>query len=110
MILDFQYLEFGFGHPLTVTDLQKVMSIALYNLNMFIQMHKIPSWDILTNNPSPWGETLSNKSLNMVQVPRYIGPMTVWSYNVRNAPTSLRLFITVLISYFYLIIPAVMIE
>ena len=29
----------------------------------------------------------------MVQVPRYIGPMTIWYYNLRNTMTSLRLFI-----------------
>ena len=46
----------------------------------------------------------------MVQVMRYIGPMTGWYYNLRTVPVSLRLFILVFISSFYLIITVGMIE
>ena len=40
----------------------------------------------------------------MVKVPRYFVPRNGWSYKLRTAPIYLRLFIPVLISYFYLII------
>ena len=46
----------------------------------------------------------------MVKVLRDIGPMTGWSYNLKTPPTSLRLFIPVSISSFYLIIPVEIIE
>ena len=86
------------------------MNTMLSTLDMLIQTHKLPSWDIITRNQSPRVEIISAKSLNMVQVLRYIGPMTGWSYNLRTVPIYSRIFIPVLISYFYLIIPTVMIE
>ena len=46
------------------------MNIALYTLNMLIQTQKVPSWGILTRDPSPWGEILSDDIFNMVQVPK----------------------------------------
>ena len=81
------------------------MNIALFALNILIRTHQLPSWDILTTNPSQYVEIVSARILNTVQVPRDIGPMTVWYYNLRTVSTSLRLFIPVLISYFCLIIP-----
>ena len=46
----------------------------------------------------------------MVQVPRDIGTITRWSYNLSKETISLRIFILVLISSFYLIIHMGMIE
>ena len=77
---------------------------------MLIHTQKLLSRNILTKNPSPWGEIISPNILNMVQVPRDIVPMTGWSYNLSTALTYLRLFIPVFISSFYLIIPEGMIE
>ena len=87
-----------------------LFNIMLSTLNILIQTQKLPSWDILTKNPSLWGEIISSNILNMVQVTRDILPMTGWSYKFITALTSLRLFIPVFISYFYLIIPVGMIE
>ena len=72
-----------------------------YTLKMLIHTQKLMSRNILTKNPSPWGEILSPNILNMVQVPRDIVPMTGWSYNLSTALTYLRLFIPVFISSFY---------
>ena len=46
----------------------------------------------------------------MVKVPRYIGPITRWSYNFWNVPRFLRLFIKILLSSFYVIIQVGLIE
>ena len=46
----------------------------------------------------------------MVKVLSDIGPMNRWSYTLRTAPKSLRIFIPVFISYFHLIISVDVIE
>ena len=73
-------------------------------------MQKLPYWDIITMNPSPWGEILYTKSFNMVQVQNYIGRINVWSYNLRTAPTSSRFYVMILIYYFSLIIHVGVVE
>ena len=87
-----------------------LMNITLSTIIMLIKTSHLTSWDILTRNPSPSGEILSANNVNMVQVSRYIVPMTGSSYNFRNTPISLRLFILVLILSLYYIIYEVMIE
>ena len=77
---------------------------------MMIWMQKLPSWDIITSKPSLWVKILSDESLNMAQLPRDIGSMNGWFYNLRTALESLSLSILVLISSLYLIILARMIE
>ena len=86
------------------------MNTMLSTLRMLIQKQWIPPWKILTSKPSPWGEIFSTMSLNMLQVPRYIGPITRWYCNLSTALTSLILLILVLISFFYLTITAGIIE
>ena len=86
------------------------MNIALSTLNIMIHMCQLPSWCILTRNPSTQDEILSAKSFNMVQVPRGIGPINRWYYNWITYPKPLRLFILVVISSFYFIITVEMIK
>ena len=95
------HLQFQISKPL--------MNIVLSTLNMFMCIQKLPYWEKLARNPSPCGEIISAKSSNKVQVPRGTGPMSGWSYNLRTATKSLRLFIPVLIPSFYLIITVGMI-
>ena len=73
-------------------------------------MHQLPSWGILTSNPSQWGAIIYSNSLNTVKVLRDIVTITGWYYNLSTVSTFLSLFITVLISYFYFIIRMGMIE
>ena len=66
MISDLQFQEFGFGHPLIFPDIKTLINIILYILNIMIKMQQLTSWDILTSNPSPWREIISDKSFTMV--------------------------------------------
>ena len=86
------------------------INITLSTLNMLLHMQKLTSWDILTMNPSLWGEIIYTKSFNMVQVKNYIGHINVWSDNLRTAPTSSRIYVMVLIPYFSLIIHVFLIK